>query len=164
MKQRLKEAYEEHGAQLLAVCRRYTPNLQTAEDMFQDGFMSAFKAAQSFKGTSEAELYAWLRTIMVNTCLMRIRKNDILKDAADVEFQSEVPDDDVGYERIDQQTLIEMISTLPVSERTVLNLFVFEDLSHKEIAQKLGITEKASINKMYRAKAMLAEKIRNYER
>ena len=95
---------------------------------------------------------------------MRIRKKDILKDAADVAFQAEVPDDDVGYERIDQQTLIEMISTLPVSERTVLNLFVFEDLSHKEIAQKLGITEKASINKMYRAKAMLAEKIRNYER
>ena len=140
------------------------PNLQTAEDMFQEGFLSAFKAAKSFKGTTEADLYSWLRTIMVNTCLMRIRRKDILKDAADIEFLIDIPDDDVGFDSVDRQTMIELISALPVGERMVLNLFMFEDMSHKEIAAKLGITEKASRNKMYRAKAMLVEKIREYER
>lgn len=140
------------------------PDRQTAEDMFQEGFLSAFKAVRSFKGTTEAELYSWLRTIMVNTCLMHIRRKDILKDASEIESQSDMPEDDVGFDSLDRQTVIELISSLPAGERTVLNLFVFEEMSHKEIAAKLGMTEKASRNKMYRAKAMLAEKIKNYER
>ena len=62
------------------------------------------------------------------------------------------------------EDLYNMILDLPDNERTVLNLFVFEGMSHREIARELGIGESASAMRLYRAKAHLAEMIKNYER
>jgi len=56
------------------------------------------------------------------------------------------------------------ISELPVGYRTVFNLYVFEGLSHKEIAEQLGIKERSSSSQYHRAKTSLAKQIRAYER
>ena len=50
---------------------------------------------------------------------------------------------------------MQFISELPAGYRTVFNLFVFEDKSHKEIARLLGINEKSSASQLVRAKAAL---------
>lgn len=55
-----------------------------------------------------------------------------------------------------------MIRELPIGYRTVLNLFVFEGKSHKEIAGILGIKENTSASQFHRAKNLLAEKIKKY--
>ena len=57
-----------------------------------------------------------------------------------------------------------MISTLPTGYRTVLNLFVFEQKSHKEISSLLGIKESTSASQYLRAKKMLAHMINEYTR
>lgn len=54
------------------------------------------------------------------------------------------------------------INELPTGYRTVFNLYVFEEKSHKEIAQLLGINEKSSASQLVRAKAALATKIREW--
>ena len=46
--------------------------------------------------------------------------------------------------------------------RTVLNLFIFEGMSHREIAEKLGINEKSSSSQFFRAKNLLAKKLNDY--
>ena len=135
--------------------------MHTAEDMFQEGFLSAFRAADSFRGKGEAELFGWLRTIMVNTCLMKVRKRDLIQESADIEDFEDSIIDEGTIGKLDSEALFEMISSLPAGERTVFNLFVFEEMSHKDIAKRLGITERASISKMYRAKALLTEMIQN---
>ena len=56
-----------------------------------------------------------------------------------------------------------MIRELPDGYRTIFNLYVIEEKSHREIAQLLGIKENSSASQLHRAKAMLAEKIRNYK-
>ena len=67
-------------------------------------------------------------------------------------------------EGIRDEDLYNMILELPDAERTVLNMFVFEGFSHKEIASLLGIKESASAMRFYRAKAHLAEMIEKYEK
>ena len=57
-----------------------------------------------------------------------------------------------------------MIRELPDGYRTVFNLYVFEEKSHKEIAAMLGITESTSASQFHRAKALLASKIREYRK
>ena len=161
MRQRLKQSYKVYGAQLLAVCRRYSPDINTAEDMLHDGFIAAFKAADSFRGSTEGELYAWLRRIMVNTCLMRIRKKDLLGEANPIDATFDLAQAP-AFDGIPERVLLNMISSLPVGERSVLNLYAFEEMSHKQIADLLGITERASINKLHRARVMLAKKIKEY--
>ena len=60
--------------------------------------------------------------------------------------------------------LQEMIKSLPAGYRAVLNLYVFENKSHKEIAQLLNIKPTSSASQLFHAKAMMAKKIKEYKR
>ena len=51
---------------------------------------------------------------------------------------------------------------LPEGYRTVFNLYVIDGKSHKEIAALLGIKENTSASQLFKAKAMLARKIKQY--
>ena len=55
-----------------------------------------------------------------------------------------------------------MIGRLPTNYRLVLNLFVFEQRSHKDIARQLGIKESTSASLFFRAKQVLAKMIKEY--
>ena len=63
---------------------------------------------------------------------------------------------------IPQKVLMQFISELPAGYRTVFNLYIFEEKSHKEIARLLGINEKSSASQLTRAKATLAAKVREW--
>ncbi len=62
-------------------------------------------------------------------------------------------------ELLSADDLHQLITELPDGYRTVLNLFVFEGYSHKEIAQLLGIKESSSASQFFHAKRMLEKKI-----
>ena len=55
-----------------------------------------------------------------------------------------------------------LIRQLPVGCRTVLNLHIFGELTHKDIAHKLGISEKTSASQFAYAKKLLADMIKEY--
>ena len=55
-----------------------------------------------------------------------------------------------------------MIRRLPDGYRTIFNLYTFEDKSHREIAEILGIKENSSASQLHRAKALLAKWIKEY--
>ena len=57
-----------------------------------------------------------------------------------------------------------MISELSVGYRTVINLYVFEGYSHKQIADLLGITESTSASQLYYAKQLLARRIKELKK
>ena len=57
---------------------------------------------------------------------------------------------------------MQFIEDLPVGYRTVFNLYTFEDKSHKEIAQLLGINEKSSASQLFRAKSVLVRKVKEW--
>ena len=96
--------------------------------------------------------------------LQYLRRNDVLSAASaldDAPQAYEEPDGD-AVESIPQEVLMGFVSQLPSGYRTVLNLFVFEGKSHKEIAALLGINEKSSASQLVRAKAALAAKVRQW--
>ena len=164
----LEKAYTADGAYLLSVCRRYVRDADTAQDMFQDGFVSAYLNFDKFQDRGPGSLKAWLSRIMANTCLMYLRKKDPVRQAEEINSVSFKTTSDealaIGIAGVRDEDLYKMILELPDAERTVLNLFVFERLSHREIARALGINESTSAMRLYRAKARLAEMIKNYER
>lgn len=164
----LEQAYKNDGAYLLSVCRRYVRDLATAQDMLQDGFVSAFLNWGKFRDRGPGSLRAWLSRIMANTCLMHLRKKDAMSEAGDldsVSFRTAAEESlSAGLDTIRDEDLFRMVLQLPDQERTVLNMFVFEGFSHREIASALGIKESASAMRLYRAKARLAQMIKDYER
>ena len=70
--------------------------------------------------------------------------------------------DFAAVEAIPQKVLMQFIEELPAGYRTVFNLYTFEDKSHKEIAQLLGINEKSSASQLFRAKSVLARRVKEW--
>jgi RNA polymerase sigma-70 factor (ECF subfamily) len=83
------------------------------------------------------------------------------------EYISNLPDENDALaqsNRISEEALMQMVAELPDGCRTVFNLYVFEEKSHKEIAQLLHIKEHTSTSQYHRAKALLINKIKEYEK
>lgn len=80
----------------------------------------------------------------------------------DVESLEEVGEEFPSISEIPPDTLRQMINRLPTGYRTVLNLYVFEDKSHQEIARLLGIRKDSSASQLHRARKLLAKMIRKY--
>ena len=159
-----KELYELYAGQMMAVCLRYIADRDVAQDVLHDGFLKIFYSFDKFAYRGEGSLKAWLSRIMVNLSLEYLRKNDILHQTLTLD---EVPEticetDEEDVERIPRQVLMKFIHELPTGYRTVFNLFTFEGKSHREIANELGINEKSSASQLFRAKAVLAKKIKDY--
>ena len=73
------------------------------------------------------------------------------------------PDDPPDVDSVPMEVLQHMIEQLPEGYRTVFCLYVFDEMSHKEIARTLGIKENSSASQFLRAKRLLAKMIRNYQ-
>ena len=107
---------------------------------------------------------AWISRIFVNASLEYLRKNEPIRNSSSIEEWKE-PDADVKDEEMEQipnQVLMEFISQLPEGYRTVFNLYIFEEMPHKEIAEILHINEGSSRSQLLRAKALLTKKVNEY--
>ena len=157
--------YEAHARYLDAVCGRYITDPEEVADILQDSFVKIFTGIRRFEWRGEGSLRAWMRRIVVNEALMRLRERArTARTAFAEEFPEPVPDVEPEVEGIGAAVLYEMIRALPEGYRTVFNLYVFEQKSHREIAALLGISENTSFSQLSRARALLARRIREYRK
>ena len=70
-------------------------------------------------------------------------------------------DEDAAHDVL-HDGFIKILAELPDGCRTVFNLYVFEEKSHKEIAEMLGIKVHSSTSQLHRAKNLLAKRIKEY--
>ncbi len=159
-----KQLYELYAGQMMAICCRYISDREMARDLLHDGFLKIFNSFDKFTYRGEGSLKAWMSRIMVNICLEYLRKNDIMNQYVSIEDASPVMEDtkEEDIEQIPQEVLMKFINELSTGYRTVFNLYTFEEKSHKEIAALLGINEKSSASQLFRAKAVLTKKIKDY--
>lgn len=159
-----KELFGAYSGSLAYVCSRYILDKEDVHDVLQNSFILMFRSIASFEYRGKGSLKAWITKIMVNESLKHIRKNPDFKVVIeDFEVADEQPDENPDFKEISHQVIVEMIRSLPEGYRTVFNLFVFEEKSHKEIAEILGIAENSSASQFHRAKSMLARKINEYK-
>ena len=155
-----KSIYDYLSGKMYAVCLRYMGDRDVAEDVLQDGFVNLFTKLDSYSGDGSFE--GWARKIFVNTALMSLRKKDVLKESQDVEEARGLAGGDASaIQQLGYKEILDMIGTLPAGFRTVLNLYVMEGHSHKEIAQMLDISEVTSRSQLQRARTMLQAKIKS---
>lgn len=154
--------YDRHVGYMTAVCSRYIIDNDDVKDILQESFMKIFSSMDKFVWRGPGSLRAWMSRIVVNDCLKFLRKNGRF-DTVALEA-SDYSDEEPEIGRIPPAEIQRMIRMLPVGYRTVFNLYVFEEKSHKEIAELLGIKEDSSASQFHRAKTMLAGWIKEYER
>lgn len=154
-----KAIFDSLSGKMYAVCLRYMASREAAQDVLQDGFVTLFSKLDTYSGDGSFE--GWARKIFVNTALMALRKNDVLKNSVEVEVAADnVYDAPTPIQNITYKELIKYIEELPPGFRTVFNMYVVEGYSHKEIADELGISEVTSRSQLLRARAMLQARIK----
>ena len=138
------------------LCCRYVKDQPEAEDILVRGFYKVFRSIASFHYQDDTKLSAWVRRIMVNECLMQLRQaihfNFVLL-TQETDFADQASTD--VESNLSAEDIYALLLELPVSHRTIFNLFVIEGFSHREIAEQLEISEEVSRSQLSRAKAML---------
>lgn len=154
-----KLLYLHFAKQVFGICRRYSNDDHQAEDYMQDGFMKVFSNLKSYDA-KKGHIEAWIVRIVVNTILSNKRKHKMKHQ----ELQTELTDhlavapeesDEVLFRDIQASELLTAIRQLPIKYRDVLNLFIFENLTHQEIAQLMNIEVSSSRSRLTRAKKLL---------
>jgi RNA polymerase sigma factor (sigma-70 family) len=146
--------FDHFADKMMLVCCRYVKNETDAEEVLLDGFLKFFRSIGSFNYKGEAALYAWLKRIMINECLMLLRKKNVFIMAADTATEQVAVADDI-LNKLQADDILRYILQLPVGYRTVFNLFEVEGMSHREIAALLQITEGTSKSQLSKAKQLL---------
>lgn len=136
-----------------SICLRYSSNNEDAEEMINDTFMKVFSNIDRY--TSGQSFKAWIRTITVNTAIDRYRKNirqPIFEKIENV--QKEDVNQDI-IESISADEILEMVRQLTPGYRIVFSMYAIDGYTHKEIAQKLGISEGTSKSNLQDARRKL---------
>lgn len=157
-RQAQEKLYAMFSAKMFGVCLRYCKNYDEAKDVLQEGFVKVFSKLEQFSFSGSFE--GWIRRIVVNTAIEKLRAqtHNVPLDFAPEVFD-EIEDDEMPL--ISAAEMLSMVQELPTQYKMVFNLYVFEKLPHKEIAEMLGITEGGSKSNLSRARAILQEKVKS---
>jgi len=152
--------FEQFADRMYLLCIRYVVNAHDAEEILSDAFLKFFNNIRQFTYKGEGSVQAWLSKIVVNECLMFLRKKkQLVLPVDEIPGAAAIPDSNPILDHILARDILKHIRDLPAGYRTVLNLFVFEGLGHKEIAGMLQISENTSKSQLFKARALLKQKI-----
>lgn len=151
---------------LSAVCSRYISDVEDVHDVLQESYIDIFRNISRFKWKGEGSLRAWMTRIVVNKSIDFLREQTKMQNVEITDnISADIPDEpQTNADDVPMDAIVQMIRELPAGYRTVFNMFVVEHIPHKEIAQRLGITETTSASQLHRAKALLAMKINEYRK
>lgn len=157
-----KQLYQKYFKAMFQICLSYSGDRAEAKDILQDAFIKVFTSLESFN--SKNSLEGWIRRIVTNTAIDYFRKRERLVFLD--EFPDEPDEEERGtfsFQELTNEVILYHIKKLPDGARVVFNLFAVEGLQHKEIAERLGITEGTSKSQYKRARNLLKKWLYQYE-
>jgi RNA polymerase sigma-70 factor (ECF subfamily) len=152
---------------LMPICFRYNNNEEDARASFNAGFIKILKGLE--KADEKINFDAWAKRIMVNSLIDEYRKNKkynsrITRSDSETELDyystghNNEAESNLGYENI-----MMLVKELPVTTGHVFNLYVIEGYSHREIGEKLEMSEGTSKWHLSTARKLLREKLDRLE-
>ncbi len=152
--------YRHFAKKMYAICLSYAGERPMAQDILQESFIKVFKSIKQYK--NDGSLEGWIRKIVSNTAIDHIRRRKRTDE------YNEVDQNDPGTHTsnaamniIGFNELMEQVGRLPEGARLIFNLHALDGFTHKEIAQKLEITEGTSKSQFNRARKLLINFIGN---
>jgi RNA polymerase sigma factor (sigma-70 family) len=158
--------FDKYAPMLRGVCLRYAKNYADADDLLQEGFIKILQNIGNFVETGSFK--AWMKRIMVNQAINFCNKKKQIV-FAELTGNENFEDDDDGDDNrktenrlmnasIGPDQILKLIGELPEGYRMVLNLYVIDGFSHKEIADQLNISVNTSKSQLSRARKTLMDK------
>ena len=157
-----ESVYNLLAGKMFAVCLRYCANYEDARDLLHDGFVTVFTKIGQFH--NEGSFEGWVRRIFVNHAIEHYRNNAKLPVVASIDdndryFAASEEDDEWGAHQLTEAEILAMVDELPPQYKVVFNLYVIDGLSHRDISEKLGISEGTSRSNLLRARSILQKSV-----
>jgi len=143
---------------LMAICRRYVLDVETAKDLVQESLIKILGNIQKYNSVI-GPLESWMATIAIRTCLNALEKKKVKTVDLDIVTEQQVQFDAKILQHLSMQELYVLIHLLPSKYNVVFNLYIIDGYSHKEISELLKIEEVTSRSRLSRAKYMLRKTI-----
>jgi len=124
-----------------------------AEDVMQDAFVKIFTNLKSFK--NEGSFEGWAKRITVNTALTALKVKKRIYFERNLEIVETIEFEKDEQELLSLPEILSCMDALPEGYRMIVNLSLVEEFSHREIGEKLGITESTSRSQLARARQAL---------
>lgn len=154
---KMQEAlYNLFASRMIAVCSRYTNNRMEAEDVFHDTFIKVFDKIKQFKG---GNLKSWMYRVFINSSIDFYKQNNKYDKINYEDFDQDNGNHLEILSKLSVEELTIIINQLPAGYKMVFNMYVIDGFSHKEIADTLNITIGTSKSQLFKAKAMLLERL-----
>lgn len=164
-----KRKYQEilHKAfysKMLVVCLRYAQNRAEAEDLLHDGFIKLYQKLPKYNYQGSFE--GWIRRIIANNSIdfIRKRKEFTVGITSDNEnFINDRQDDtketleDIELTKFKAEQILAAIQELSPAYKAVFNMYVLDNMTHKEIAEELGISVGTSKSNLSKAKLKIKD-------
>jgi len=151
--------YDLFSEAMFFISFRYLKNEEEAKDAMQDGFLKAFLNIENY--TSEASFGAWLKRIIINTCIDILKKRQIQTVSLEVEsFEISTEEDWNFNSLITKETIVEAVEKLDLKYQLVVKLYLLEGYDHSEISEILNIPVKTSRTRLRRGKLALQKTLK----
>ena len=135
-----------------------------ADEVCQDAFLTYWRSPP--RKTEPGAVYSWLRRVVTNLCINRIRRRrsvelDAEPGGGEHRFDPDAPDPARQAETTELAAICRgLIGELSDEKRAVLSLRVLEELSYEEIAEAMGCSMGTVMSRLHRARQDLADRLR----
>jgi RNA polymerase sigma factor (sigma-70 family) len=160
-----QRVYEAHYGKMLSVCLRYDKDLDSAKELLQEAFIKVFANIDRYKHDGSFE--GWIRRIVVNNAIdaFRRKKNDFIVPENDYMINN-FSEDPVDFDEEDEEVLnpkdvLAAMEQLSPAYKMVFNMYIMEEMPHKEIADQLGISVGTSKSNLAKARVNIRKILRN---
>jgi len=149
------ELFKNYYSLGMSIALRYHGDRTEAKATLVNAFYKVFKNLDSFDESRDFK--PWFCRIVTNTAINEVKKIKRTKFSAIEESEMTSHVSNPALSDMTYQEMLEVVQKLSNAYRTVFNMYVIDGYSHKEIAEKLGITVGTSKSNLTRAKQKLRE-------
>ena len=181
-KQFWTKAYQRNIGKMVGVCCRYVGDRAVAEDLAHEAFLKAIEKSGTYRRLGSFD--GWLMRINLNTTMDYLRRqpqflsmdddtvgtrfiasaSDIVETCHGASLQDEPDETCISESDLTESEILDAVCALPDKQRTVFNLYVFENQSHAKIAESLQIGVRSSKRYLSEARAQLQIALNNLVR
>ena len=149
-----EEIYHRYAKEVYNSIYRIVQHTGEAEDLLQETFLEAFEDLDYF--FSRPQPSAWLKRVGINKAIAMLRKRKVFL----IDRKDDFPD--TATEIVNEQDfelelnqVLRAIQQLPLGYRTIVQLYLIEDISQEEISQMLGIAHGTVRSQYFRARKQI---------
>ncbi|MDR9456750.1 MAG: RNA polymerase sigma factor [Salegentibacter sp.] len=153
--------YNKYSEGMYYVAYRFMKDRFEAEDAMQEAFIKAFAKLNQFTG--EVSFGAWLKKIVINKCIDKLKAKKLELVAINEQVLSSVDENDNWKveEGVSLEQIKKCMENLPEKYRYPLMLFLMEGYDHEEISEIMEISQVASRTLVHRGKKKLQEELKS---